>query len=173
VDGSAVPAAAGTQRLAEWLHALLRALADDPRVDATRVAVVGLGSGGRVALHASAPRGPGAAGKPAFAAHAALYPGCAALAAEGAAPPGAPALVLLPGAEEPAAACAELGGDRLAVERLEGATYAWDLPPGAAVNGELRRWSAGGASTPVRPDPGAAAAAEGALLRFLRGAFGG
>lgn len=170
-DGSAVPQPPRPVRLADWLHALLPVLADDPRVDPNRIAVVGLGAGGRAALHAAA-RGPadGAAG-PAFAAHAALYPGCDALAAEGAEPPAAPALVLLPGAEESATACADLEGDQVLLQRVEGATYAWDLPAGVAINGEMRRWSGGG-SAPIRPDPAAAAAAEKRLLRFLRGAFG-
>jgi dienelactone hydrolase len=146
-------------------------LADDPRVDPNRIAVVGLGAGGRAALHAAARRyADGAA--PAFAAHAALYPGCGALAAEGAEPPAAPALVLLPDAEEPRTACAELESDRLLLQRLEGATYAWDLPAGVGINGDMRRWSGGG-STPIRPDPAAAAAAEDRLLRFLRAVFGG
>ena len=143
-----------------------------PRVDPYRVAVVGLGFGGRAALHPAARKPADTAAPPSFAAHAALYPGCAAIAAEGAETPAAPALVLLPGADEPHAACAELDGEQVLLQRLEGATYAWDLPVDVGINGGMRRWSGGG-SAPIRPDPATAAAAEGALLRFLRGAFGG
>lgn len=170
LDGSAVPPPPRPARLADWLRALQGVLADDPRVDSNRIAVVGLGAGGRAALHVAAGGSAGDAA-PAFAAHAALYPGCAALAAEGVGPPAAPALVLIPGAEEAVAACAELDGDRTQLLRMEGATYAWDLTAGVGINGEMRRWS-GGASAPIRPDAAAATAAEGALLRFLRDALG-
>jgi dienelactone hydrolase len=165
------------RRLGDWLRAFAGILATDPRVDPHRIAVVGLGSGGRAALHAaaSAPKGPGASAAPAaaFAAHAAFYPGCDALAAEGAAPPAVPALVLLPGADEPPGACGELDGDRLRLERLEGATYAWDLPEGSAAQDEARRRLGDSAANSVQPDPGAAAAAERSLMRFLRDALGG
>lgn len=78
---------------------------------------------------------------------------------------------MLPGADESAAACADLAGGRSAAWRVDGATYAWDLPVGVSPNGRMRDWSGGGPA-PIRLDPRAASAAEGDLLRFLRGALG-
>lgn len=157
-DGAPAPAPPTPGRLGLLLRALREALLRDERIDPRRIAVIGLGPGGRAAIHAAQ-----GDGRPGFAAHAALYPDCAALAAGQAAPVEAPALLLLPGAEEPAGACDGLGAG---VARLEDATYGWDL---AAAAG-LRRWTAAG-STPIRSDLAASQAAEAALVGFLAEAF--
>ncbi len=157
-DGAAAPPPPTPRRLGLLLRALGEALRRDERIDPRRIAVIGLGPGGRAAIHAAQGKG-----GPGFAAHAALYPDCASLAAGQEAPVEAPALLLLPGAEEPEGTCAGLGA---AVMRLEGATYGWDL----ASPGGLRRWTAAG-STPIHPDLAASQAAEAALAGFLAEAF--
>lgn len=158
LDGAAVPPAPSPRRLGRTLRALHEALRTDERVDPRRIAVIGLGPGGRSALHAAL-----GDGRPGFAAHAALYPDCAALAAEMEAPPESPALLLLPGAEEREDACKGLGAR---VQRLEGATYGWDH----VMAGAMRRWTAAG-STPVHPDWLTTEAGEALLTDFLAVAF--
>ncbi|WP_144404509.1 hypothetical protein [Belnapia sp. F-4-1] len=158
LDGAAVPPPPAPPRLGRLLRALHEALQTDDRVDPRRIAVIGLGPGGRAAIHAGL-----GDGRPGFAAHAALYPGCAALAAEQEEAPEAPALLLVPGTEEPEGACAGLGAR---VERFAGATYGWDH----LMTGGMRRWTATG-STPIRSDMAVAAAAEAALTDFLAEAF--
>ncbi|SDB19111.1 dienelactone hydrolase family protein [Belnapia rosea] len=159
-DGAAVPPPPAPRRLGQLLRALHGVLRSDVRVDPERIAVLGLGTGGRGALHAAQD-----GGGPGFAAHAALYPGCAGLSAEMEAAPGAPALLLLPGAEEPEGACAGLGA---AVLRMPGATYAWDHSLGTG----MWRWSAAG-SVPIRPDRPTTEAGEARLVSFLASAFSG
>jgi dienelactone hydrolase len=158
LDGAAVPPPPTPLRLGRLLRELHEALQADERIDPRRIAVIGLGPAGRAAIHAAF-----GDGRPGFAAHAGLYPDCAALAAEQEVPPEAPALLLLPGAEEPAGACAGLGAR---VQRLEGATYGWDH----LMAGTMHRWTAGG-STPVHPDGPTTEAAESALTAFLAEAF--
>jgi hypothetical protein len=157
-DGAAVPPPPSPLRLGRMMRAMHEALQTDERIDPRRIAVIGLGPGGRAAIHSAL-----GDGRPGFVAHAALYPDCAALAAEQEAPPESPALLLLPGAEEPEGACAGLG---TRVHRLDGATYGWDNP----IAGAMRRWTATG-STPIHPDGPTTAAAEAILGRFLAEAF--
>lgn len=159
LDGAAVPPPPSPLRLGRLLRSLHEALQTDARVDPRRIAVVGLGTGGRAAVHAALEDG-----RLGFAAHAALYPGCEALAAEQEVPPDAPALLLLAGAEEPPDACAGLGAR---LHRMEGATYGWDH----LIAGAMRRWTSAG-STPVHPDGQATEAGEMILTRFLAEAFG-
>ena len=98
------PAAAGGASLGDWAsavadaYAALRLLADHPRIDGTRVAIVGFSFGGEVAhLTAFASvRAALRAGEAPFAAHVAYYPaGLYAPAADAGAYTGAPILMLL------------------------------------------------------------------------------
>ncbi len=158
LDGAAVPPPPSPLRLGRMMRAMHEALQTDERIDPRRIAVIGLGPGGRAAIHGAL-----GDGRQGFVAHAALYPDCAALAAEQEAPPESPALLLLPGAEEPEGACAGLG---TRVHRLDGATYGWDNP----IAGAMRRWTATG-STPIHPDGPTTAAAEVIQCRSLAEAF--
>ena len=132
---------------APMLRDLYEALQTDARIDPRRIAVIGLGPGGRAAIHAAF-----AVGRPGFVAHVALYPDCAGLAAEQETPTETPALLLLPGAEEAEGACAGLGVD---VRRMAGATYGWDY----LMAGAMRRRTATG-YLPVQPDGLTSQAAE-------------
>ena len=86
------------------VYAALRLLATHPRIDATRVALMGSSRGGTVSLAAALEpvRRIGAPDGARFAAHVALYPGCSTryLAGE---ITGAPILMLLAGADDQAA----------------------------------------------------------------------
>ena len=157
-DGAAVPPPPSPLRLGRMMRALHEALQTDERIDPRRIAVVGLGPGGRAAVHAAL-----GDGRPGFAAHAALYPDCAALAAEQEMPPEAPALLVLPGAEEREGACDGLGAK---VQRMPGATYGWDH----MIAGGMRRWTKAG-GTPIHPDWPTTQAAEEVLTGFLAEAF--
>jgi dienelactone hydrolase len=85
------------------VFAALRLLGTHPRIDATRIALMGFSRGGTVALAAALEpvRRIGAPGDARFAAHVALYPGCNTryVAAE---ITGAPILMLLAGADDQA-----------------------------------------------------------------------
>jgi dienelactone hydrolase len=105
------------------------ALAADPRIDGSRIGVLGFGAGAAAAAMARVP----------FAARALLYPGCATLPADRAEPPASARtpLLLLHGGADPAnspAACAAaaeaLARGGAAVRRVEyaGAGFAWDRP---------------------------------------------
>ncbi|MBB5695304.1 dienelactone hydrolase family protein [Muricoccus pecuniae] len=168
------------------LALVLELLGGDPGIDANRVAVVGLGTGGRAALLAGSEermaRELGAYG-PRFAAHAALYPGCSALLAEGFAAPGswsaAPAAVFHAGGTpgQSAPSCGALR-DALALhgrvpalwQEYRTATYGWDL--GTVVGGvPVRLANLGGGPVRVTADRGVAEDAMDRLLRFLRPAL--
>ena len=169
------------------LALVLQVLSEDPGINPDRIAVVGLGTGGRAALLA----GSEAAMSleldtfgPRFAAHAAFYPGCTALLAEGFAAPApwsnAPVAAFHAGqdGQNTAAACDTLG-NTLAVRRrppavwhdYPTATYAWDL--GAATgNTAIRLANLGTTRVPVAPDHHVAEDAAGRLINFLRPVLG-
>jgi dienelactone hydrolase len=113
-------------------YAALRLLADHPKIDADRVAIVGFSFGGEVAhLTALASlRGALLSGTVRFAAHLAYYPaGVYAAAAEGGAYTGAPILMLL-GERD----------DNLPVAKVEGyLTYAKTLGAPAPIDVKLYR----------------------------------
>lgn len=115
--------------------ALLGLLATHPRIDASRIAIVGFSKGGTVAMHAAderISRGLAPDGRR-FAAHVAFYPGCV-VKLKRVEPTGAPLLVLL-GARDsytPAVKCerfiARMRTAALPVESITypGAEHAWD-----------------------------------------------
>ncbi|MCK8784629.1 dienelactone hydrolase family protein [Roseomonas sp. NAR14] len=192
-DGVAPPSGGGTgtegQELgARQLLAILEALSGDPRIDLRRVAVVGLGDGGRAALLAALERLAASelgADGPRFAAHAALYPGCGALRAEGLAAPGpwtaAPEQILAGGRDS-----RDREGDcdallqamppehraRTQLHRYAQAGYGWDMglvwraPPAA-----LPATDAGAGRLAVVVDDAVAMNATGRVVSFLGAAF--
>ncbi len=139
-------AAADAGGIAAALHMLAR----EPRLDVSRLGVLGFGAGARLAAELPFP----------FAAHALLYPGCADLGG----PPGRGAeVVLMHGAADPTntrEACAqaaqryEAAGVRVHQQTFAGATYAWDYPshgvespilfpaPGVETRVRVRPWPA-------------------------------
>ncbi|MDB5374603.1 MAG: hypothetical protein JWP04_3245 [Belnapia sp.] len=148
----------------------VRALAADPRIDAARLGVLGFGQGAAGAL----------AGELGVAARAAIYPGCAALAAAAQRPPpdgwdGQPVLLLHGGADQanPPAACIAAAG-RLAaagavVHRIEyrGASYAWDHPGFGLDHRLLLERPDGGGRVEVRPWPALAAVSAAQVAAFF------
>ncbi len=84
--------------------AVLRRLRDHPRIDRDRIAIMGFSRGGSIALVAALQpvSDRGRLDGPGFAAHVALYPGCA-KQFRAASVTGAPMLLLLAGADEQAA----------------------------------------------------------------------
>ncbi|MFC0389051.1 dienelactone hydrolase family protein [Muricoccus vinaceus] len=165
----------------------LQELSEEPGIDPNRIAVVGLGTGGRAALLA----GSEAAMSheldtfgPRFAAHAALYPGCGPLLAEGFGNPApwssAPAAAFHAGqdAQNANAACETLV-NALATRRRHPAlwhvyptaTYAWDL--GAAMGQTaIRLANLGPPAVPVAPAFDIAEDASSRLIAFLRPILG-
>lgn len=170
---------AGALHLAD----VLAHLAERREIDAGRVAVVGLGSGGRLALLAGSDEvtypvlGPYGAR---YAAHAALYPGCAALREDGYALPqpwtAAPAVVFVPGQDtrEPPGSCEALRRELAAAGRpvarwhdYPTASYGWDI--GAAYGARTVHFPLpGGARIRTEADTGVAADAAERLIGFLR-----
>ena len=169
------------------LAMVLQALSEDPAINPNRIAVVGLGTGGRAGLlagsEAEMSRELDTFG-PRFAAHVAFYPGCRALLAEGFAAPvpwsNAPVAVFHAGKDEQnaASACDTLG-DALAVRRrppamwhaYPSATYAWDLGS-ATGNTAIKLANVGTTPVPVAPDHRLAEDAIGRLISFLRPVLG-
>lgn len=168
-----VPLAVPVERRLDLALALLR---EAPEVDPRRVAVIGLGEGGRAVLLARSTAAPPLAA-------ALLYPGCdeGLAAAAGTPDPTAarPPLLLLHGAEDPVnepAACAALAGALggpaagVAHQVLRGATYAWDLltSPGPGAG---RAWLPDPGGAPqrvlVEPDPVLAQIGLDRVLGFL------
>jgi len=169
------------------LALVLQVLSEDPGINPNRIAVVGLGTGGRAALLAGSEAAMsleldtfGAR----FAAHAAFYSGCAALLAEGFAAPvpwsNAPVAAFHAGQDRQntAAACDTLG-NTLAVRRRPPAvwhaypiaTHAWDF--GAATgNTAMLLANLGTTRVPVAPDHHVAEDATGRLISFLRPVLG-
>jgi dienelactone hydrolase len=139
-DSGAIPAPAWPSAIAED-YAAFRLLADHPRIDASRIAIVGFSFGGEVALLTALERLRTAlvSGEARFAAHVAYYPAgiFAAVAAQGAYT-GAPILMLLGGKDDnlPVAkaqdylAYARQAGFPLSVDVLiyPGAYHAWTVP---------------------------------------------
>lgn len=168
---------------AQQLTDVLAHLAERREIDATRVAVVGLGSGGRIALLAGAEEiaypllGPYG---PRFVAHAALYPGCAALREDGYAWPQpwtpAPAALFVPGRDtrEPTGSCEALRKELAAAGRggirwhdYPTASYGWDI--GAVYNARsVHLPLPGGHRIRTEADPAIAADAAERLISFLR-----
>lgn len=165
----------------------MQALSEDPGINPNRIAVVGLGAGGRAALLAGSEvamsRELDIFG-PRFAAHAAFYPGCAALMAEGFAAntpwSSAPVAAFHAGQDKKntPAACDTLGDD-LAMRRrppavwhtYPTATYAWDLGV-APGNTAIRLANLGTTPVPVAPDGELADDAAARLISFLRPVLG-
>ncbi len=140
VGSGAIPDPAWPSAIAE-AYAAFRLLADHPRIDASRIAIVGFSLGGEVALLTALERlrAPLVPGQARFAAHVAYYPaGVFGAAAEQGAYTGAPILMLLGGKDDnlPVAkvqdylAYARQAGFPLPVEVLiyPGAYHAWTVP---------------------------------------------
>lgn len=170
VGGGASPVP--VERRLELALAMLR---EAPEIDPRRVAVIGLGEGGRAVLLARSAAAPPVA-------MALLYPGCdAGLAASvvGMAAAARPPLLLLHGADDPAneaadcaALAAGLGGAEAGVAHqvLRGATYAWDYLTAPGPGGG-RSWLPDPAGAPqrvlVEPDPVLAQIGLDRVLGFL------
>lgn len=153
----------------------LAMLREAPEVDPGRVAVIGLGEGGRALLLARSAAAPPVA-------IALLYPGCdagLANAADDGEPTVRAPMLLLHGADDPAngtdacaALAAGLGGAGAGVTHqvLRGATYAWDYltAPGPGAG---RTWLPDPAGAPQRvlvdPDPVLAQIGLDRVLGFL------
>ncbi|MCR0984727.1 dienelactone hydrolase family protein [Roseomonas populi] len=168
---------------AQQLADVLAHLAERPAIDARRVAVAGLGSGGRSALLAGADEVTypvlGAYGAR-FAAHAALYPGCAALREGGYARPQpwtpAPAAVFVAGQDtrEPTGSCEALRQELAAAGRAATrwhdyptASYGWDIGAAYGARTVLLPLPNGGRIR-TKADANIAADAAGRLVSFLR-----
>lgn len=186
-DGVGPP---GANPLGDWadggegvlaLHGLLARLAEDAEIAPARIAAVGWGLGGRTALlagaeaEATAALGPFG---PRFAAHAALYPGCHALAREGHATDepwsAAPVAVLEAGRDgrDPPGACEALRRGLAAAgraprlwQRYPLAGYGWDYSAGPGGVAALP--VAPGRRLEVRQDTLVTEDATERLLRFL------
>ncbi|WP_376087108.1 dienelactone hydrolase family protein [Roseomonas sp. CCTCC AB2023176] len=173
-DDEALPVPANAGPAGRDLLDVLAAMAELEAVDQGRIALLGLGRGGRAALHALALSDLSTGPRPAAAV--ALYPGCRALAAEGfALAPGygVPALILAAGADadDAAEACAALRGtapDRIALHVLPGAHYAWDADEMAGPSGVTAVPIAGRGLVRVRADGWVADEARRRLRIFLR-----
>lgn len=165
------PSVVPVERRLDLALALLR---EAPEVDPRRVAVIGLGEGGRAVLLARSTAAPPVAA-------ALLYPGCDEGLATAAGLPAAarPPLLLLHGAEDPAnepAACAALAGTLggpaagVAHQVLRGATYAWDILTAPGPGGG-RTWLPDPGGAPqrvlVEPDPVLAQIGLDRVLGFL------
>lgn len=159
-DGAAAPSLAEADAL-ELVAGAAEAIRRHPDVDPSRVAVMGFGAGGRVALLASLRLGE----RTSFSARAILYPGCDSLhgaSAGGSSVGRQPApMLLMHGGDDPlnpGPAC-----DRLAAElrpsaqtrliRYEHATYGWDLPPSPHGGGLKEPVAVSADAVVVRPWP--------------------
>lgn len=177
------PPPSATKDQGRDVFSLLRALSGNPGIDPDRIAVVGLGRGGRAALHtlteaALANGGPN--GRPRFAAHAALYPGCRELKAEGFAMPagaGPPVLLLAAGADASDAApnCVAFNSSAanpgLTLHVYAEAAYGWDATEMAGGAGPIRLPVEGRGFVVMRADKAVMADADERLLTLLRNAF--
>jgi dienelactone hydrolase len=154
------------------------ALADDPRVDPTRVGALGFGIGARAV--ALAP--PREDGRDTLAARILLYPGCGSLSDLVQAPERATAVVLSPvlllhGEDDPANSPAEC--DRLStalgktapVRRISyrGAGYAWDLPQSGGSEYSWQPWPGGRGLIFVQSWPELAGLTAAQAAGFLAG----
>ncbi|MBP0493553.1 dienelactone hydrolase family protein [Pararoseomonas indoligenes] len=174
---------AGAQQLTD----VLAHLAERREIDARRVAVVGLGSGGRLALLAGADEvaypvlGPYG---PRFVAHAALYPGCAALLDDGYARPqpwtSAPAALFVPGQDtrEPPGRCEALRRELTVAGRPAArwhdyptASYGWDIGAAYGTRTVLLPLPGGGRIR-TEADAGVAVDAAERLVSFLHPLLG-
>jgi dienelactone hydrolase len=152
------------------------ALADDPRVNPTRIGALGFGVGARAV--ALAP--PRADGHDPFAARVLLYPGCGSLGELVRAPERSAATVLSPvlllhGEDDPAnspAECEDLSaalGKTASVRRIShrGASYAWDLPQWTEGEHSRQPWPGGEGTVPVRSWPELAELTAAQAAAFL------
>jgi len=145
------------------LPGLLAAMAADPRIDMTRVAIMGFGAGARMAMGLSFP----------FAAHVLLYPGCPSLPE----PAGrVSALLLLHGEADtanPVSACRqaarhfEADGARVRHVAYRGASYGWDFPQLGFGGVMMLPEVDGPGRLPARPWPALAAVSAHEAALFL------
>jgi dienelactone hydrolase len=168
------------------LAGLLELLARYPAVDLNRIAVVGLGVGGRAALWAARkPWPPNGRSRdtPWFSAYVALYPGCDALLQEGYGRPvsrsATQVAVLHAGADmrDAPGTCDVLQGELRAAGQepmfwhsFAGATYGWDL---GVVWGSspIKLPQSGGILMEIRSDDGVTQDALRTVVSFLRRAL--
>ncbi|MBK1661018.1 dienelactone hydrolase family protein [Paracraurococcus ruber] len=166
------------------LAILLAAVAADPRLDAARIAVIGLGEGARAALLGLGSLRPGEA---TVAGLALLYPGCDQALARAAGAVAAnttqrPQVLLLHGDEDAVndtAACTAVAAglpaqDRVRHRVLTGASYGWDAygmvrPGGVAL---LPDPTQPGRRAWVQPDPGVTMVAADRVLGLVVTALG-
>ncbi|MFM7421201.1 MAG: dienelactone hydrolase family protein [Alphaproteobacteria bacterium] len=151
---------------ADAAQAAMAILANDPRIAAPRLGVLGFGQGGRLAL-----------GLPGAEARALLYPGCANLPAP---PNSAGSVLLVHGAEDPtnsAEACARLcaalreAGAEATQREIPGAGYAWDLPALGRTPAALLPAAGSAERLAVRPWPAMAAQSAAEIAGFFADHF--
>ncbi|HYZ32211.1 MAG TPA: dienelactone hydrolase family protein [Crenalkalicoccus sp.] len=175
LDGLAEPLP-GEPEAASLVARAAAVLADDPRVNPTRIGALGFGIGAR-ALALAPPRQDG---RDALAARVLLYPGCGSLTDLVQAPERAAATVLSPvlllhGEDDPAnlpAACEELSvalGKAAPVRRISfrGASYAWDLPQIGEGEYSRQPWPGGLGTIIVRSWPELAELTAAQAAAFL------